>query len=420
MRILHLSTNDNRGGAATAAYRINGALNSLGVNSQMLVQNKYSDDPDVETTVTTTYKTITREFRFLYDKLPLKLFYRDRADTPFQVGKTGIDISGHEAVRESDILHLHWITHGFLSVGSLRKLAELDKPVVWTLHDQWPFTGGCIYSGDCERYTDNCGRCPALNSDRGKDLSTKMWKRKQRAYRNLELTVVSPGSWLGKRAKCSSLLGKFDLEVIPNPIDTQVFKPAEQETARDILNLPRDKRLVLFGADVPEAKLKGFSYVKKALKLLATDLQKPEEEIEIVIFGTSHSEEMENNPFPTNFTGYLNDTYSLTLCYSAADIFVGPSLQEAFGQTFLESMACRTPAVAFDYAGPREIIDHKRDGFLAQYRSAQSLAEGIQWTLKDEERLRKLGKKARDKAVSEYGFDTVGEQYRQLYQNVLG
>jgi len=358
--------------------------------------------------------------RSLYNELSIKLFYRNRKNGFFSPAKWGVNLSKIDLVSQADIINLHAVVNGFISLNGIKKLGNLNKPLVWTLHDQWAFTGGCHYSRECRKFKESCGKCPLLSSTRENDITRKIWEKKKKIYEDLDLTVVTPSIWMANRARESSLLKNTEINIIPNPLNTGVFKPVSSEIAREALNLPKNKILILFGSTQgtrPERK--GFSYLLKAFKLLKERERKYNGEIELVVFGSSNQKEISHLPVKTTFLGYLNDNYSLALSYNAADLFVGPSLQESFGQTFSESMACGTPCIAFDYSGPRDIIDHKENGYLAKYKSPESLAKGIIWLLKDREKLKELGAKARKKAKNEYNMLTVGEQYRNLHGELL-
>lgn len=412
MKILHVNTSDILGGAARAAFRLNRALNKLNANSKMLVQSKVGDDKNVKSVTETKIQKGLAKIRPYYDMLPL-ILYKNRQKSPFSVARTGINIRKNKYVKEADLINLHWINAGFLSLKGIKKLNQLHKPIVWTLHDMWPFTGGCHYSGGCTKYKEKCGQCPMLSSSKDRDLTWRIWEKKNKYYKKLKLTIVTCSNWLAQCAKDSFLFNDLRIEVIPNSVDINVFKPIKKEIARDILNLPQNKYLLLFGAaSATSDKRKGFYYLNEALGKIKND-------IELLVFGASYSEDINKLSIKTNFLGRLNDDHSLVLCYSAADIFVGPSLEEAFGLTYTEAMACSTPCVAFDYSGPKDIINHKQNGYLAEYKSVDDLAQGIYWMLEDKSRLIDLGKNARQKVLDNYTYDIVGNKYLKLYKELL-
>jgi len=419
MKILIVNTSDIQGGAARAAFRLNQALNKLNINSKMLVQFKAGDNKNVESVAETIMQKGLAKIRPHCDMLPLKL-YKNRQKTPFSVARIGVSIYRKKFVRETDLINLHWINGGFLSLKNIRELSFLHKPLVWTLHDMWPFTGGCHSSGGCTKYKYKCGQCPILNSKKDNDLSQKIWREKKKILENINLIIVTPSRWLAQCAKNSSLLKGLQVEVIPNSVDINIFKPLKKETARDILNLPQDIFLISFSTiSSTNYKRKGLHYLYKAFGKLNINYPEARKGIGLVVFGASHSEEIKNLPFKTNFIGRLNDDYSLALCYSAVDIFITPSLEDNLPNTIMESLSCGTPVVAFKTGGIPDMIEHKQNGYLAENKSVDDLANGIYWMLEDKKRVTDLGKNARQKVLVNYTYDIVGNRYLKLYEELI-
>lgn len=410
MKVALLNTYDF-GGAATATTRIHRGLRRIGVDSEMLVQIKRGDEPGVvgpEGTLRRVYSMA----RVVTDSLPLKLY--GGADGAFSVDWLPDDLPRQLRGLDPDVVHLNWVGDGFFSPTTV---ADIEQPIVWRLPDMWAFTGGCHYAGDCDRYTDSCGKCPKLDSDTNWDLSRWTWRRKEKAWADADITVVGPSNWIADRARESSLFGDRRVEVIPNGLDTDVFKPRAQSFARDLFGLPSEARIVLFGAQSPDDPRKGSGLLGDALERLAED--EDFEDLLQVVFGTSRPEDAPETGFETRYMGYLNDAQSLALLYAAADVMVVPSRYEGFGQTASEALACGTPVVAFDATGPRDIVDHRENGYLADPYDAADLSDGIAWVLGDSERRERLSTAAREKAVDAYALETVAEQYRDLYDDVL-
>lgn len=350
--------------------------------------------------------------RVVADSLPLKL-YGD-SEVEFSVNWLPDDLGRQLEPLDPDIVHLNWVGENFFSPTSL---ADIDRPIVWRLPDMWAFTGGCHYADGCERYTESCGNCPKLNSAHGWDLSRWTWRRKSRAWEDADITVVGPSTWVAERANESSLFGDRRIEVIPNALDTEVYKPHPIEFARDLFDLPMGAPVVLFGAQSPEAHRKGPDLLEAALATLSTDSE--HDDIVQVVFGTEEPEQAPDTGLETRYTGYLNDDETLALLYAAADVMVVPSRYEGFGQTASEALACGTPVVAFDATGPSDIVDHGENGYLADPYEPDDLAAGIAWVLEDDDRRDELSAAAREKAVREYAMETVAEQYRDLYADLL-
>jgi glycosyltransferase involved in cell wall biosynthesis len=413
MNPLLISSSDISGGAARAAYRLHRGLQNIGVDSQMLVQNKQSDDYTVTAPVSKLSKGIGK-LKPTLDSLPLQL-YPQRDRSTYSVQWLPDQLAAQVAQIDPDVINLHWINGGYLKIETI---AKFNKPIVWTLHDMWAFTGGCHYNGDCMSYTNSCGACPQLHSNKEKDLSRWIWKRKVRAWQNLNLTIVTPSHWLAKCAASSSLLKDTRIEVIPNGLDTTQYKPLEKSVARSILGLPEDKQLILFGAmSATSDPRKGFNFLQSALQNLSQSGWR--ERVELVVFGSSQPKNSPELGFKSHYLGKLNDDISLALVYSAADVMIVPSIQEAFGQTASESLACGTPVVTFDITGLKDIVDHQQNGYLAKPFDINDLARGIAWVLEDEERLQKLGSNGREKVEQNFTLEIQARKYLSLYDSCL-
>lgn len=413
MKILHLSTFDTAGGAARAAYRLHQGLRNIDVDSQMLVRAKSSKDKTVITPKTNLGK-IAGRFRANLNGLPLRLYdhpYKNAFSPQWFPEK----IASQVAAINPDIVNLHWVSNGYLQVESIPKF---NKPLVWTLMDMWPFTGGCHYTENCDRYTNSCGACHQLNSSKERDLSRTVWERKAKAWKDINLTIVAPTTWMAKCASSSSLFKYFPIEVIPFCLDTETYKPIDKNIARKILNLPQDKQLVLFGAiSATKDRRKGFHLLQSALQKLG--LSEWKEKIELVVFGSSKPDKPVDLGFNARYLGRLNDDITLALAYSAADVMIVPSIQEAFGQTASESIACGTPVVAFDDTGVADIVEHQKTGYLAKPYEIEDLARGIAWVLENKERHQKLCLQGREKAEKEYTLELQAKRYESIYNNIL-
>ncbi|WP_267639838.1 glycosyltransferase family 4 protein [Haloarchaeobius amylolyticus] len=407
IRPLLVNTADT-GGSATATTRIHRGLRRLGVDSRLLVQEKSTDEP----TVVGPESTIDRAWSLArphVDLLPLRLYGKS--------GGFGINWLPERKLSwiqdiNPDLIHLNWVWRGALSV---RSIGRLSRPVVWRLPDMTAFTGGCHYSFGCDRFEERCGSCPQLDSSIDTDLSRIGWHRKAHHWDDLDLTIVTPSTWLAEEARRSSLFGDRRIEVIPNALDTKTYRPRDPSLGRDFFGLPSDKRLVLFGAVDPMGDhRKGADLLQEALQSLSGDV----DDVELVVFGAKEPSEAPDFGFPTNYVGYLHDDPSLVMLYSAADVMVVPSRYEGFGQTVSESLACGTPVVAFDATGPSEIVDHTESGYLARPYDSEGLSRGIDWVL-NEANTENLSETARERAVERYEQEAVAEQYLELYNSIL-
>ena len=415
MKVVLVSNSDLEGGAARAASRLYQGLHLNEVSASMIVQIKYGTNSTVIGSKASSGKgKIISGSRLILDQLPLKLI-RNHVKTNFSTQWLPEDIVPRISRISPDIVNLHWINNGFVKIESL---AKFNRPIVWTLHDMWAFTGGCHYSQNCNHFQKMCGSCPQLSSGRDKDLSRWIWYRKTKAWQDLNLTVVSPSSWLANCAKNSSIFSNTRIECIPNGIDTNLYKPHDKQFARDVLGLPQDKCLLLFGAlSATSDTRKGFHLLKPALKFLHNSMETGK--VELVIFGASKPINSPGLPFKTHYLGILKDDISLALAYSAADVFVLPSVQENLPNTILEAIACGLPCVAFNIGGIPDIIKHQQNGFLAKPYSCENLAEGISWVLHDKNIYHFLSTKAREIAEERFTLSRQANCYKSLFQEII-
>lgn len=412
MKILHISANDLEGGAARAAYRLNKGLQSINVDSQMLVQKKTSDDPTVVAPQNLIDKSIAKVGGIL-DTIPAK-FYPRQTQTSFSAQWLPDRICSKVAQLNPDLINLHWIHKSHLRIETI---AKLNKPIIWTLHDMWPFTGGCYYDRHCGKYVDSCGACPQLKSNKDRDLSRWIWQRKHQAWKNVPLTIVTPSQWLAECASSSSLFKNSPVKVIANGLDLHRYKPVNRQIVRQLLNLPQHKQLILFGAvKATSERRKGFHLLNEALQSLCQ--LGWQERIELIVVGASQSDSLVDLGFKTHFLGKLSDDISLAQVYAAADVFVAPSLQDNLPNTVVEAIACGTPCAAFKIGGMPEIIEHRSNGYLARPFEIEDLAQGIAWILEDKERHQTLGDRARNKAEQEFTQELQARHYASLYSEV--
>lgn len=407
MKILHLSTSDVDNGGARAAYRLHKGLQSMGCDSQMLVRAKFCSDETV-----TAEKSVSTKLGPPVSSLPMRLSPKCNAEM-FSTQWFPDAIAARTAQIAPEIINLHWVCNGFLQIETLPKF---KKPLVWTLHDMWTFTGGCHYIQDCDRYQDACGNCPQLQSNSAWDLSRWVWQRKAQSWKNANLTLVATSHWMADCARNSSLLRNRRVEVIPLGLDTETYKPINRQFARELLNLPQDKQLVLFGAIGASAR-KGFHLLLPSLQRLSVTGWR--ERLEIVVFGADKPKKPMDLGFKTHYLGRFYDDLSLASIYSAADVMVVPSTQEAFGQTATEALSCGTPVVAFNATGLKDIVDHQQNGYLATPFEVEDLAKGIAWVLEDNERRQKLHFYAREKSLREFTSEIQASRYLSLYEEVL-
>lgn len=410
MNVLLLSTS-LEGGAGGAALRLHQGLLRGGANSQILVDKKSDDDHTVIPLAETRFARGIGKMGPKLNALPL-LLYPNRTSLFYTQWSPGLVPSKVKQL-QPDVINLHWVLNGYVQIDSLRKL---NRPLVWTLHDMWPFTGGCVHSLECDRYKDSCGMCPQLQSDQDKDLSRWVWSRKSKAWKGIDLAAVTPSSWLAECARSSSLFRGRRVQVIPNGLDTNLFKPIDKRLARQTLNLPTDKKIILFGAWML-SYWKGFHLLQAALQRLAGS--ESGRDLEVALFGFSRPKEPVDLGIKSHYLGRFHDALSLAVVYSAADLMIVPSVVENFPSTACESFACGTPVVGFNATGLKEIVDHRLNGYLAEPFEAEDLAKGIVWSLENQERHRLLCQRAREKAEQQFTLDLQASRYMTLFSEMI-
>lgn len=417
MRVLIINTSEKTGGAAIAARRLMEALKNNGLQTQMLVRDKQTQ----ATNVVEIKKSWLNVWRFIWERIIIWKANHFKKHNLFDVdiANTGIDITSLPEFKNADIIHLHWINQGMLSLNCLKKIIASGKPIVWTMHDMWCFTGICHYANDCQRYQSECGNCPKLyGKSHSKDIAWHVFRKKRQIIGNSNILFVACSRWLEGLAKQSRILeGKF-VTNIPNAINTNLFHPHDKQESRKRLKLPLDRKLILFGSMKITDKRKGVDYLIEACRILEKEYNEFSEQIGIVIVGSKAENTAELFPFPYYNMDYVTDEKRLVDIYNAVDLYVTPSLQDNLPNTIVEAMACGTPCVGFNIGGIPQMIDHLHNGYVAEYQSASDLANGIHWTL-SEHNYAELCEAAFRKAISCYSEENVARQYIEIYNKAL-
>ena len=429
MRIIHLTSIDS-GGAGRACLRLHQALLDSGVDSIVLTGEKSCDIPNVRRVAQTKFqKFMQKVIRPHLSTLPLMLYPKRHKDIfspnlPFFTPRNRALVDMVNALKP-DIVHLHWIQNGFINT---KDLESIKAPMIWSLHDANPYTGGCHYvAAACIGVGTHCKFCPLLQSHCRFDISFFTFRRKMRTYKKLtNLTINGLSRWIAQCAKDSALFKDKPIINLPNPINTQTYAPIEKHIARTLLHLTQPKKLIAFGAiGGTSIDRKGFKELTIALQCLDDSLKA---KCELVVFGARYDKASQTESkkesiegITTHFVGHLNDDIALSLLYSAADVMVVPSHFESFGQTALESLCCGTPVVSFDTSGLKDIVRHKHNGYLAQCYEPKDLASGIEWVLNlDSSAYETLSHNARQSAIENFNSKKVASQYIQTYKNLLG
>ncbi|MFA6702157.1 MAG: glycosyltransferase family 4 protein [Dysgonamonadaceae bacterium] len=408
MNVLIVSTSDIHGGAAIAAFRLMRALQTVGTNVKMIVREKQSDDKDI----IQVGGNLNNKWNFYWERGIIFLKNRLSKENLFDISiaNTGISITKLPEFQQADVIHLHWINQGMLAVNEIKDILKSGKKVVWTMHDMWAFTGICHHARKCIGFQNSCGNCPYLKTNTKKDLSHRIFEEKMDAYSYGKISFVACSKWLKSLAVTSPLTKNHLVTAIPNPIDTNMYSNSDKTEIRRKLHLPLDKKIVLFAAVKASDKRKGVDFLLDTAKQLSAH----KNQLLFLIVGNEGDQIAQQIDISTFCTGFI-DPKQMQDLYNAADLFLTPSLQENLPNTIMEAMACGTPCVGFNIGGIPEMIDHKKNGYVAEYMDANDLTRGILWSLFESD-AEMLSKNAREKVLLEYEQDKIAKRYLKLYE----
>lgn len=416
MKICLINTYAQGGGAAIACIRLGKALQDAGHQVTLLSATGQTKEIPSQALDDDGIGRLTYKARFMAERLSLVPVIKSRELLfQFSVANTGKDISKHPAVQAADIIHLHWINQGMLSLKDIQSLIATGKPVVWTLHDMWAFTGGCHYNGTCTHYLQACGNCPYFRNPSPNDLSHQVWNRKNGIFNNGRIRYITCSNWLAGEAQQSGLLKNEDISAIPNPIDLNLFTPKPMQEARQRLGLKQDQRYILFGSANVSDKRKGFNYFIEALQKFRQQHPDKVNNTSVLLVGKDTGNIRDLLPLDAVFMGKV-DIYGMVDIYNASNLFVIPSLQDNLPNTIVESMACGTPVVGFANGGIPEMITHQQNGYLVPSENTDELAAGISYVLDNRDM---LSAPAREFTVAKYHPEQVARQYIQVYRDLL-
>ena len=413
MRVLIVNTSERTGGAAVAANRLTESLNNQGVKARMMVREKLSD----LVYVASAGSKLSNMVRFCYERLVIWLnnMLSRRNLFTVSIANTGIDITKTREFHEADIIHLHWINQGMLSLRDIRKILESGKPVVWTMHDMWPMTGICHHAHQCRSFESECMCCPFLRFPGKHDLSNRVWRRKKQVLDGADIQFVAVSEWLATKARQSAILTDHPVVVIPNLLKLTKFELLDRQQCRRNLGI-RQRFVVAFGAARIDDPIKGFSYFANALREVTERNAIGSDDLHVILFGgIRNSKQLEQLPVSYTYMGYVKSEAELSEIYSASNAVVSSSLYETFGQTLIEAQACGCVPVSFAGSGQADIIRHCDNGYLAEYLSTNSLANGIIWALTSPHDRLAL----RYDVAKRYSDRAVAAKYVALYESLL-
>jgi glycosyltransferase involved in cell wall biosynthesis len=417
LRVVHIASRDIVGGAAIAAYRLHSGLSKIGVSSDMLVGWKASADLNVHA-LRRNWSRLANLRRRIVNWQIRKDFdrYRDTVLPTLELLTDDRNASGGDVVAnmpDADVYNLHWVS-GLIAYRKFFATLPRAQPLVWTLHDMNPFTGGCHYTAGCERFRSTCGTCPQLGSKEAADLTARIHARKTIALARLgpETTrIVAPSRWMKAQANSSSLMRNFDVLWVPYGLDTDAFAPRDRGVAREVFGIPHEGKVVLFAAEAVGNYRKGFD-----LLIAAIDRLEIGEPVVLVSIGEDNTTQIPQSHISL---GTLASARLLSFAYSMADVFVAPARQENFGQVVLEAMSCGTPVVGFDVGGLPDMIRPGQTGLLAPPEDIVALSNAIATLLKDNALRSRLSAECRRITIEEYALTIQARRYRTIYEDLI-
>lgn len=417
MRVLLINTSERIGGAAISCGRLMEALRKNGIKAKMLVRDKQTN----EIAVVPLPHSWRLLWVFLWERLRIWMTNGFHRQNLFKVdiANTGNDITQFPEFQQADIIHLHWINQGMLSLKGIRKILESGKPIVWTMHDMWPCTGICHHARNCKGYWHDCGNCPYLLKPSKHDLSYSVYQKKKKYLSGHHISYVACSQWMELQAQKSSLLLGQSIVSIPNPINTSIYRPSNKQHARERCILPQDMKLILFGSVKITDKRKGVHYFIDSCRLLAKQHPELKEKIGVVVLGNRSEYLADQLPFKVFPQEFLMDDHKIADIYNSVDLYATPSLEENLPNTIMEAMACGVPCVGFNVGGIPEMIDHLHNGYVADYMETEDFTNGIYWILNapDYER---MSAEAVRKVQTHYSSQVIAQKYIQIYNKLLG
>lgn len=400
MKVLHLSAAAETTGAGKATLLTHRALLKCNIDSRVLfLKSDLKEKHIFSYHKQGLYYAFFRLLTTFLDKSYLRKYKNKKAQI-FSPGFHGVPLKTNKHILWADIIHIHWANHGFINI---KEISEWNKPIIWTLRDMWALTGGCHYSFECQGFKEKCGNCPVLQSNDIKDLSFKSLLYKDRIFKDLSIRWIAISSWLKDITEKSKILNGKKVDIVFSGVDSSIFKIGNKENLRLKYNFCNSDKIILLGAGDFRESYKGFDFVLELLNKMDSTLR-------ILTFGSKGFLENEI-PQQAKHLGFLSaDT--LQELYSLADVFLGPSIAEAFGKTFLEAQMCGCPVLCFDDTGPADIIIHKETGYLAKLCNAEDLLKGLHYCLNTNFNREEI----RNKAISKFDINSVAMCYKNIYE----
>ncbi len=414
INVIHLNTSIQH---SSALLRLNKAFNQQGIKSSLFTMECAIQSENVIIAHKSLYFRILRKIDTFFIGIVKKNYHSKYSSLPFSFFNVGMNLAKEADIKSADVIIIHWTGGSFLSLHGLEKIFEMGKMVIIACHDNGHFTGGCHVLLGCEKYKNRCGECPQLGSKNDKDISYIQLMKKKKIYEKYDFVVVSPSRWTDDNVSNSYVFRGKKHFIIPNVIDTDTFKKISKDYLRKKYSISNDAKIILFGAiGATEVPHKGYKELLRALDIFSEKY--PDiGEVNIYIFGSNGSDSKYNSQFTMHYMGYLKEQ-EIAEAYNISDIYVVPSLEDSFNNTVAEALSTETPVVSFATGGITDIIDHKKNGYLAKYGDSDDLANGIYWVMNNNPD-NCLGINGRTKVLEKFSYEPVVNKYKELFNEVL-
>lgn len=413
MKVALVCSSDLLGGASVVTYRLMHALRHQGVDARMIVYTKMSEDKEVEV----VGSRFMRGLYFMSERAQIYKANGFSRDNLFKVSlaNIGYPLHRHPWIKKADVVCLNWINQGLLSLKGIKAIADLGKPIVWTMHDMWNCTGICHHAYECTNYKKECGCCPLLKSEKPDDLSHKVWRKKMKLYGEVPIHFVAVSRWLADKCAESSLLGDKKVRVIPNAFPVDTFSTTHSGDF-PLLNIDYSRDIIVMGAARLDDSIKGIEYAVEALNILFDNYPQIANKCTAVFFGSIRNPAVLGNlRFPHSWVGRINDPVTVRALYACSKVVLSTSLYETLPGTLIEGQAAGCLPVTFGAGGQKDIVTHMKDGYIAKYRDAQDIAAGIRWALSTEVDRNALHESVR----ARFSSAEIARKYMDLFNEII-
>lgn len=415
MKVLHISYSVGRSSANT---RLHYALLERGIDSKILTLEGDETLKEVYKIESKIFKgKLGQKWRWFWQVIFDKIFIID--GMPYHMGVGGKHIEKERLVKDADIVHLHWVCD-FASPKTISRILSLGKPVVWTCHDSWPFTGGCNVKYDCIGYQKKCNHCFVMKRTWGNCLTEYVWKQKRMCLGDCNIQFIAPSAWIKNNILQSSLFGKNICHIVHNALDLKLYDKISVDQIEKRLGYRKeeDKIHILFGATSIHIPYKGFRYLLEMLNVLYEKYKNLSSRVVLHVLGEGISRESILDRYECKFWGYIDDEEKKVGIYNVADLLIYPSLEDNLPSVVMESLACFTPAVVFNTGGIPDLVEHKKNGYIAKYKDSQDLLNGLIWCIENN-RNNYLGEYGRKKIEKTCSSNMIAEKHIQIYRSCM-